>query len=314
MTEPSVNNGVLMRRATYASVATAATLVIAKLVAWAMTGSVALLSSLVDSLLDALASIINLVAVRHALTPADREHRFGHGKAEPLAGLAQAAFIAGSAVFLVVEACARLVHPKAIEFAVLGIGVMVFSIVLTIILVRYQRYVVKATASVAIGADLLHYVGDVLVNGGVILALVLSTQFGWIQADPIIALAIAAYILKSVWAIVVQSLRQLMDEELPEAQRQRIAVIARNHAEVTDLHDLRTRVAGQTTFIQLHLEMDGRISLARAHAIADEVHDEVLREFPHAEILIHQDPAGLPERDRDPIHDGGIARQAQSGG
>jgi len=295
MVPEPIDKGTLMRRATYASVATAVLLVAVKLVAWHLTGSVALLSSLVDSMLDALASTLNLVAVHHALAPADREHRFGHGKAEPLAGLAQAAFIAGSAVFLVAEAVSRLLRPQPIEQAALGVGVMLFSLGMTLVLVQYQRRVVRRTGSVAIGADLLHYVGDVLVNGGVIAALVLSSLFGWTLADPLIALAIAAYILKAVWDIVARSLAQLMDRELPDADRARIVTIGRRHPQVRDLHDLRTRVSGQTTFIQLHLEMDGALSLERAHAIADEVHADLTKAFPDAEILIHQDPAGIEE-------------------
>jgi len=295
MVPEPIDKGTLMRRATYASVATAVLLVAVKLVAWHLTGSVALLSSLVDSMLDALASTLNLVAVHHALAPADREHRFGHGKAEPLAGLAQAAFIAGSAVFLVAEAVSRLLRPQPIEQAALGVGVMLFSLGMTLVLVQYQRRVVRRTGSVAIGADLLHYVGDVLVNGGVIAALVLSSLFGWTLADPLIALAIAAYILKAVWDIVARSLAQLMDRELPDADRARIVAIGRRHPQVRDLHDLRTRVSGQTTFIQLHLEMDGALSLERAHAIADEVLADLTKAFPDAEILIHQDPAGIEE-------------------
>ncbi len=295
MVPEPIDKGTLMRRATYASVATALLLVAVKLVAWHLTGSVALLSSLVDSLLGALASTLNLVAVRHALAPADREHRFGLGKAEPLAGLAQAAFIAGSAVFLVAEAVSRLLRPRPIEHAALGVGVMLFSLCMTLVLVQYQRRVVRRTGSVAIGADLLHYVGDVLVNGGVIAALVLSSLFGWTLADPLIALAIAAYILKAVWDIVARSLAQLMDRELPDEDRARIVAIGRRHPQVRDLHDLRTRVSGQTTFIQLHLEMDGTLSLERAHAIADEVLADLTKAFPDAEILIHQDPAGIEE-------------------
>lgn len=293
--------GALMRRATWASVATAGGLVLAKAAAWLLTGSVAVLSSLIDSLLDTLASALNLVAVRHALTPADREHRFGHGKAEPLAGLAQSALIAGSAAFLIYEAAGRLLEPQPIAFAWIGVAVMTLSIAVTMVLVGYQRRVVRATGSVAISADLLHYAGDVLVNGGVIIALVLSATLGWTYADPLIALAVAAYILKNVWHIVVQSTEQLMDRELPDEARRRIAEIVRRHPEVRDLHDLRTRLAGRTTFIQLHLELDGGLSLARAHAIADEVHAELLRDFPNAEILIHQDPAGLEEPGRTPL-------------
>src|SRR5215469_7789795 len=162
-----------MRRATYASVATALLLVGAKLFAYLMTDSVSLLSTLLDSLLDAAASLVNLVAVRTALVPPDAEHRFGHGKAEPLAALGQSAFIAGSAVFLLVEAGNRVVNPSPIQHSGVGLVVMVFSVLATIVLVLYQRYVIRRTNSVAIRADAIHYFSDLLVNGAVISALLI---------------------------------------------------------------------------------------------------------------------------------------------
>jgi ferrous-iron efflux pump FieF len=288
----------MMRRATQAAVTVAITLVGIKLAAHALTGSVSMLSSLVDSILDSAASVVNLLAVRHALSPADREHRFGHGKAEPLAGLAQAVFIGASAVYLVVEAGLRLRTPHGLDLPWIGISVMLVSIALTAALVAYQRRVIAATGSIAVRADYLHYVGDVLVNGGVIVALILSGYYDWPRADPVIALAIAAYIVGNTAAIIRQSVGQLMDSELPESERERIAFIAREHPEVRDMHDLRTRVAGRTTFVQMHLELDGRLPLARAHAISDEVHDAIQREYPNAEILIHEDPAELEEPHR----------------
>src|SRR5262245_32162081 len=197
----SVDNARLMRRATYASVATAVTLILAKIVAYLLTDSVSMLSTLLDSLLDAAASVINLVAVRHALTPADREHRFGHGKAEALAGLGQSAFIAGSAVFLFFESIGRLVTPQPVTHGFIGIGVMLFSLALTLILNLYQRHVVRRTESIAISADALHYVSDIAANLAVLAALVLSSQFGWNRADPIFAIGVAFYVAYTAWQI-----------------------------------------------------------------------------------------------------------------
>jgi len=187
----------LMKRATYAAVAVAALLIALKLFGWLLTGSVSVLSSLLDSLLDIAASLVNLVAVHHAVTPADREHRFGHGKAEPLAGLGQSAFIAGSAVFLFIEVLHRVLNPVTVENSRIGIGVMVFSIVVTLGLVRYQRYVVAKTGSLAIGADELHYRGDIILNGSVILSLILSGVLGWSFIDPLFGVAIAVWIVYS---------------------------------------------------------------------------------------------------------------------
>ena len=285
----------LMRRATYASVAVAAVLIVIKAAAWVLTGSVSVLSSLLDSLLDALASLVNLFAVRHALTPADREHRFGHGKAEPLAGLAQAAFITGSALLLLVEAVRRLGAPQPVEHGEVGIVVMVVSIVLTIALVAYQRRVAASTGSVAISADRLHYAGDLLLNGSVIVSIVLSAWFGLGMADPLFGIAIGIYILVSAIRIARGSFDLLMDRELPDERRAEIRAIVMKHPDVRSLHDLRTRSSGLDVFIQFHIEMDPEISLRRAHQISDAVEADILKAFPNAEVMIHQDPEGVEE-------------------
>ena len=285
----------LMRLAIYASVAVAGFLILVKLAAWLYTDSISLLSTLIDSLLDAVASLINLFAVRHALVPADREHRFGHGKAEPLAALGQTAFIAGSALFLVFAAGNRLFDPRPVLHSEIGIAVMVVAIVVTFALTRFQAYVVRQTGSVAIKADSLHYIGDILVNAAVIVALLLASVFGWAVADPLFGLAIAGYILFNARQIARGSLDMLMDRELPEPERARIRHIALANPNVRDLHDLRTRSSGRRTFIQVHIEMDGNMTLYRAHSVADEVEAALREAFPGAEVMIHQDPHGLDE-------------------
>ena len=287
--------GRMARIATYASVAVALTLVSVKAAAWFTTESVAVLSSLVDSMLDVLASVVTLVAVRTAQEPADREHRFGHGKAEPLAALAQSAFIAGSAALLLFEAAHRFIQPVAVERPEIGIAVIGFTIVVTLALVLFQRWVIRRSGSIAIVADSLHYKGDLLMNAAVIGALILSGWMGWIYADPIFATAIAAYILINAWSIVQEALDMLMDRELPDDDRERIYAIARAHPETHRAHDLKTRRSGSMTFIQMHLEMDPQIPLHRAHRIADEVEGLILDAYPDAEVIIHQDPEGMDE-------------------
>ena len=284
-----------MRLATRASVAVALTLIVVKTAAWMLTDSISILSSLIDSLMDVLASAINLFAVHHALQPPDREHRFGHGKAEPLAGLGQSAFIAGSAALLTIEAVRRLFHPQPVVAVEMGIGVMLFSIALTVMLVVFQRYVVRRTGSTAVGADALHYESDILINGSVIVSLGLSHWMGWQLADPIFAIAIAAYLVRGAWLIAHRSLDVLMDREFPDDERARIRGIALRHPEVTGMHDLRTRRAGIQQFIQLHLEMDGEKRLREAHEIADQVEAQIREAYPDAEVIIHQDPEGLIE-------------------
>ncbi|MHA1600278.1 MAG: cation diffusion facilitator family transporter [Alphaproteobacteria bacterium] len=292
---PSVETARLMRAATYASVAVASILIAVKIAAWVVTDSVSLLSTLIDSLLDLAASLVNLLAVRHALTPPDREHRFGHGKAEPLAALGQAAFIAGSAIFLVIEALHRLYNPRVLEHGNVGIGVMIFAIVITFALTRFQAHVVRKTGSMAIKADSVHYLSDLLVNAAVIVALILVTELGWLHADPLIGLAIAAYILKCAWTIAKGAYDMLMDRELPDAERARIKEIVLDHSDVIAMHDLRTRASGPLTFIQVHLEMDGHMSLYQAHTVADSVEMHLREAFPGAEVIIHQDPHGIEE-------------------
>jgi len=287
----------LMRLATYASVATALVLVVVKAGAWVATGSVSLLSSLVDSLLDGAASLVILLAVRQSLTPADAEHRFGHGKAEPLAALAQAAFIAGSAFFLLIESGQRLWSPRPVTHPDVGLAVMGFSIVATFLLTRFQAQVARKSGSLAIRADRLHYFGDLLVNLAVVAALLLSDRLGWHLADPIMALLIVGYILTTSWRIGREALDMLMDRELPESARERIVALVRSEPEVRGLHDLRTRAAGQQIFIQLHLELDGALSLTQAHAIADRLERRISEAFGGAEVLIHQDHH-LPGRAR----------------
>jgi len=292
---PSAASTRLMRIATYASVAVAVSLIAVKCIAWILTDSVSLLSTLIDSLLDLAASLVNLVAVRHALTPPDREHRFGHGKAEPLAALGQSTFIAGSAIFLVIEAIRRFYTPRPLDHSEVGIGVMIFAIVVTVALTRYQAHVVRETGSLAIKADSVHYLSDILVNGAVIVALILVMQFGWLYADPVIGLAIAAYILKSAWTIAAGAYDMLMDRELPDEDRARIKQIVLAHGEVIAVHDLRTRASGPLTFIQIHVEMDGNMNLYRAHEVADDVEAQLREVYPGAEVIIHQDPHGIEE-------------------
>lgn len=290
--------GAMMRRAATASVVVAAVLIAAKVAAWLATDSVAVLSSLLDSLLDAAASLVNLVAVRHALTPADEEHRFGHGKAEPLAGLAQSAFVCGSAVILLMEAIHRFGSPQPVQRPEIGIAVSVLAIVASAGLVWYQRRVVARTGSVAIAADSLHYGADALLNGAVVAAILIGAFLDAPHVDPLFGALISLWILRGAARIARQSFDLLMDRELPPGDRERILRIARARPEVLDVHDLRTRSAGTHIFVQMHIELDADMRLARAHEIADAVEHEIRAAYPNAEIIIHQDPAGIDEPHR----------------
>ena len=294
-TERSAKSAILMRRAAMLAVAIATTLILTKGVIWWWSDSVALLGSLLDSILDALASLINLVAVRQATTPADREHRFGHGKAEALAGLGQAVLILSSALFVTFEAIRHLLEPRAIEQSSLVVGVMILATILTVFLVVYQRHVVRQSGSLAIRADSLHYIGDTAINLGVLLAVVLSAGLGFLLADPLIALAIAGVIFWSAWGIARQSFDQLMDRELEDSERQKIKDIVLAHEQVLGIHDLRTRRSGLHRFVQFHIELPPEMPLHEAHRISDEVEASVKAEFVDTQVLIHQDPAGIEE-------------------
>lgn len=290
---PLAAAGSLMKAATIWAVLVSSFLVIIKFVAWLMTGSVALLGSLIDSVMDVLASSTNYVAVRHALTPADSDHRFGHGKAEALAGLGQFAFISGSAVFLALESGERLLHPEALQRTGAGFLVTIIAITVTLALVTFQRHVVKKTGSLAVGADELHYRSDLLMNLGVLVALGLSSVGGMGAADGVFGLGIAAYLGFSAWKIMRRSFDELMDKEFAEEDRQKIRSIVLGFPDVKDMHDLRTRRSGVHAFIQLHLELDGEMKLVDAHSVSDKVEASITDVFEGAEVIIHEDPAGF---------------------
>ena len=254
-----------------------------------------MLSTLVDSLLDGLTSIITLFAVRHALRPADREHRFGHGKAEALAAIAQSAFVFGSAIIVLLHAGTRLFQPQPVTATNVGIAVIIGSVILTLALVGFQQYVVKQTNSLAIASDTLHYKGDLLINLAVLLTLVATQSIGFPYIDPLVGAGIALYLLFGAWRILHGALDMLMDRELPETERKRIRKIVYQHQDVRRMHDLRTRRSGSDVFIQFHLELDPEITLVAAHLISDEVELKIRQVFEGAEILIHQDPEGYEE-------------------
>jgi ferrous-iron efflux pump FieF len=297
-TGTSEHNKTLMRRATYASVAIASVLIVIKLVGWVMTGSLSILASLIDSALDAIVSVINLLAVRYSLTPPDPEHRFGHGKAEPLVGLLQVGFICASAIFLVVHALERLRFTVEVTHADIGIAIMLVATVLTAVLVLYQRHVVRVTQSTVIATDSLHYLTDLLTNLSVLAALALSF-YGWSNVDAIVAMFIAAFIFFSAIAIGVKSFQQLMDHEIPADEKAKLLSLLNTKPEILGIHDLRTRESGQNRFIQMHLDLDENLSLLEAHQIVDMIEEEVSQLIRGADVIVHPDPVD-PKNPRTP--------------
>lgn len=285
----------LNQYATQAAIFIASILVVGKLAAWWLTNSLSLQASLIDSLLDVGASIINFFAVKHAARPADDEHRFGHGKLEAIASLGQSIFIAASALWLIIDCVRRLYWPEPVEHSLVGNVVMIVAVCLTLALILFQRYVYGKTKSLAIKSDSLHYQTDFLTSAAVLVSLNFSTYLGTSFLDSVIGGGIALYIAFTSWTIFRHALDELMDRELPDENLDRIYTIVRTHKGVLDVHDLRTRSSGYVQFIQMHLDLDPKISLLEAHNVSLEVTHMLRKEFPTADILIHQDPFGFDE-------------------
>lgn len=277
-------------RAATVSVLVAISLVLLKTIAGAMTNSLSLFATAVDSLTDIFAAAVNLVAIRAASRPADHEHVYGHGKAEGLAGLFQSLVIGMSGAYLGYESALRLANPEPIRAEVVGIAVMAVSMVATVLLVRYLRRVARETDSIALEADSMHYATDVLANGGVLILLAVVAVTGMPILDPIASLAISAYIVWSAIGVLRNSIDHLMDRALPDDVIEVVAELANRHEQVLGVHDIRTRVAGSQRFIELHLEMDGQMSLRESHDVAVEVLREVEREVPNSSVFVHVDP------------------------
>jgi ferrous-iron efflux pump FieF len=286
---PSPEHARLLRLATRASVAVALILIVAKGVAWWISGSVSLLAGLTDSVLDGATSFLNLLAVHYALRPADDDHRYGHGKAEAMAGMAQGLFIAASAVLIVYQAIGRLNDPQPLGQAGIGIAVMLLSLALTAALLALQFKVIRETGSTAVRADSLHYRSDMLLNASILAALLLA-RYGWTELDAWFGLAIAVYILWSAVHIAKESSAILMDQELPVEVSEQMLALACGVPGVLGAHDLRTRMSGSHWFVQLHLELPGSLSLSAAHTLCDRVEAAINQRFPQAEVLVHADP------------------------
>lgn len=279
----------LVLMAGFASVIAAITLIVMKLIMWLYSGSSAVLASLTDSLLDLCASFINLLALRFALSPADKDHRFGHFKAESLASLAQAAFIGGSALLLVAHGIERIKEPQEVLYVNSAIVVSVISIIVTITLVTFQGIVYKKTKSQAIGADRYHYLSDVGLNLGVVLSLVLSS-LGYMWADGLFAVLLGIYICYGSYHIGREAVSTLLDRSMPKDDHQMVMQAILSTKEVISLHDLKTRQAGPQVFIQCHLVLASNITLWHAHEIASRAENAVRKLFPEAEISMHMEP------------------------
>lgn len=290
--------GTLTQRAAIASVTTA--LFLLGLKGWAawQTGSVSMLGSLADTMLDIVASLVTLFSVRLAAQPADDDHAYGHGKAEALAALFQTSLISVSALAIGWRGLSLIGASSAPESPELGIGVSLVAIVATLALVSFQRQVVRKTGSVAIHADRVHYASDLILNASVIAALFLDSILHVRGADPVFGIGIGLWLLWHAKEVAVHAVDQLMDKEWPEEKRERFLAVAQSHPELKGIHDLRTRSSGAHEFVQFHVWVDPAMTVREAHRVMDEVEARLMIEFPGTEILIHPDPEGHSDPER----------------
>ena len=291
----------LARSAALAAIATA--LFLAALKGWAVwhTGSTAMLGSLADTGLDLVASLATLTGVWIAAMPADEDHRFGHGKAEALAAMFQVILIALSATTIAFRAVVHLVEGGETRAAGDGIGVSLIAIVATFALIAWQRHVIRRTGSLAIRTDNIHYQSDLLLNLAVIAALVLDQYLGFARADPLFGIGIAGWLLWNAWRASTEAVDSLMDKEWPEETRLRFVEHAARHPELSKLHDLRTRTAGNRDFVQFHVDLPPDMTVGEAHDVIERVEEDLCAAFPGIELLIHIDPEGHVDEPGNPL-------------
>lgn len=269
-------------------------LVAAKIGGWIVTGSVALLTSAVDALVDVAASLVTFLGVRYAERPPDQNHRFGHGKGEAVAAFMQAMFLAGAALVLAFQAIYRLIFPVALSSLDIGIWVSVGSLVAAAILVALQSWALKRDHSTAIAADKAHYITDIGVNASVLVALGVTQLTGWERADPAIAIIISGYMLWNAKHIAHEALLQLLDRELSDTDRKNIKAAVMACEGVRNIHDLRTRHAGDRSFVEFHLEVDGHLTVDQGHTIGDCAEAAVTKLLSGTvEVTCHLEPFGI---------------------
>jgi len=294
------NTHLLVRSASIASLLVASTLIVLKYYGWVTTTSVSLLASLADSLIDFLASVFVFVAISYSMLPADAKHRFGYGKSEGLAAFIQSLLIGISGIYVCFEAIKRLLNPSQINQPSTAIWIILVSIVLTLALVMYQKYVVKKSKSIAIESDRYHYLTDTYINLSVLFSIAITGWTRFVFIDALVGLLISGVILYTSVTLLKKSFKILLDQEIQSDDRDRIREIALDHPKVLGFHDLRTRDTGRNYIIQFHLELDPNMSLLESHEITDEVTDNVLKLYPDSELIIHTDPLGIDE-ERDPF-------------
>ena len=285
----------LTARITLLSVFTASMLTAVKLAGWWASGSVALLASTADSVLDLVAAIATFGAVRYAVAPPDEEHRFGHGKAEAYAGVFQATLVLVSALLIAREAVSRWLHPSHLSAQGWAIAVMAVSIAATLALIRAQTRVIAATGSVAVSGDRAHYAADLASNVAVVVGLLAARLLGDSRLDAAAGLFVAAWLAWGVMGVLRDASRHLMDRELGDADRQSILRLALDDPRVLGVHEFRTRAAGPFVYVQMHMDLEPEQTLHAAHEIVVAAERRIVSRFPSADVRIHPDPKGRAE-------------------
>lgn len=282
--------GKLTNRAAIASVCAAIFLVCLKVWAQVQADSAALLASLADSALDVIASVVTLISVRYAAEPPDDEHRFGHGKAEALAGVFQAGVVALSSILVAWTSLKRLLDPTPLHAEGFAMSVMLVSIIVTGALVSYQFWTVRQTASIATKGDMAHYMSDFLTNIVALLGIAAAGQFGILWADGAAGFFVAIWLGHGAWGIASEAADHLLDREASDETRQDIKTIAQTIVGLRRVHDLRTRMSGPWLHIQFHADVDPGLTLGEAHQIIVKAENAIRAAYPGADIIVHPDP------------------------
>ena len=281
----------LAKKSSYYSVITVIVILIAKIYAWTNTNSVAIFASMLDSFFDLSASLVNLFALQYSSIPPDDNHRFGHNKIEDMAIFAQSMFFIGSSFFMLFHCIDRIINPEVILKIDLGIKVIILSIILNLSLVLFQSYVIKKTKALVVQADKLHFLVDAMAS--IVTLIALYTSNYWPSSDIFCGVTISLYMLYSSYKLLRVSLKNLLDEEFSQEEKQEILNIISSYTSILGIHELKTRTAVNKKFIQFHIELDGNISLYDAHKISDLIMLDLENKFPGCEVMIHQDPEGV---------------------
>jgi ferrous-iron efflux pump FieF len=278
-------------RAPLVAVAAAAFLVALKGTGAWITGSLALGSAAIDSLIDVFISTANFIVLHRAARPPDAEHAYGHGKFENLAALGQGIFLVAAAASLVWAGVNRLVDGGEPQETGWGLGVLAVSILVSLGVARVLSRAAERIGSPALKADSTHYATDLWVNGAALAALMVVRWTGWAPADPLVAIGVALYVFRSGASLALEAMGDLSDRGLPAEELRRIeAVVAAFAPEVQGMHDLKTRRSGGQRFIELHLEIPRTASFEDAHDLMVKVLRAIEREMPRSKVFVHGDP------------------------